>query len=78
MRRRDSNTEPAAGGRRAIALRGVQLALLGLVVVLAGLRFGDRDLRGDGSAIVFGVMAASSLSIGVLERYRARAAKGPR
>ncbi|QDY78773.1 hypothetical protein [Streptomyces qinzhouensis] len=60
-----------------MVIRRIQVALLGLVVLLFAIRVGDRELSGGSSSVVFGLMATSALSIGVLERYRAKAA-GPR
>ncbi|MEU7339604.1 hypothetical protein [Streptomyces sp. NPDC007074] len=53
----------------------MQVVLFGVVVVLVGFRVWERDHGGDPSSITFGLMAASALSIGVLEHYRANAAK---
>ncbi|MET9588751.1 hypothetical protein ABZY10_37850 [Streptomyces sp. NPDC006539] len=54
---------------------GIQVALLGLVVLLVSFRVWERE-HGEGSnSIMFGLMAASALAIGVLKRYRANAAR---
>lgn len=73
MRKRDGD----AGGhsQRAVAIRWMQVVLFGVVVLLVGFRVWERDHGGGSSSIVFGLMAASALSIGVLERYRAYAAE---
>ncbi|MFF4977975.1 hypothetical protein [Streptomyces sp. NPDC001083] len=73
VRKRDSNAH--GHDPRAVALRSMQVVLFGVVVVLVGFRVWERDHGGDPSSITFGLMAASALSIGVLERYRANAAK---
>lgn len=73
MRKRDSNAH--GHDPRAVALRSMQVVLFGVVVVLVGFRVWERDHGGDPSSITFGLMAASALSIGVLEHYRANAAK---
>ncbi|MFJ6838696.1 hypothetical protein [Streptomyces sp. NPDC091209] len=52
--------------------------LFGVVVLAAGFRIWERDHGGASSLIVFGLMAASALSIGVLERYRTNTAKQSR
>lgn len=65
-------------GQRAVVVRWIQVALLMLVVLLAGFRVWEREHGGGSSSIVFGLMAASALSIGVLERYRANAARWSR
>ncbi|MEU9197900.1 hypothetical protein [Streptomyces hundungensis] len=76
MRASDSNAD--GYGQRAVALRWVQVVLFGVVVLLAGFRIWERHHGGGSSSIVFGLMAASALSIGALERYRANAAKRSR
>ena len=63
-----------AHGPRVMAIRWIQVVLFGVVVALAGFRVWERDHGGASSSIAFGLMAASSLSIGVLERYRANTA----
>ncbi|MGV4987926.1 hypothetical protein ACWC0C_42225 [Streptomyces sp. NPDC001709] len=76
MRKRDSNAD--GQGQRAVAIRWIQVVLFGVVVLLVGFRVWEREHGGGSSSIVFGLMAASALSIGVLERYRANAAKRSR
>lgn len=76
MRERDSNAD--GHGRRAVAIRWIQIVLFGVVVLLVGFRIWEREHSGGSSSITFGLMATSALSIGVLERYRANAAKGSR
>jgi uncharacterized membrane protein len=76
VRTSDSNAD--VYGQRAVALRWIQVVLFGVVVLLAGFRIWERHHGGGSSSIVFGLMAASALSIGVLERYRANAAKRSR
>lgn len=76
MRKRDSNAD--GRGRRAVALRWIQVVLFGVVVLLVGFRIWERDHGGGSSSIVFGLMAASALSVSVLEHYRANAAKPSR
>ncbi|OIK24671.1 hypothetical protein [Streptomyces malaysiense] len=64
--------------RRARVVRRAQFALLVVVVLLAGARVWERE-HGDGSdSIVFGLMAGSALSIGVVERYRRSLTRGSR
>ncbi|MFF5281907.1 hypothetical protein [Streptomyces sp. NPDC013171] len=75
MRERDDNAD--GHDRRAVAIRWIQALLFGAVVLLFGFRIWGRD-SGGSSSIVFGLTAASALSIGVLERYRASAAKRSR
>ncbi|MGW1746938.1 DAK2 domain-containing protein [Streptomyces sp. NPDC002092] len=51
-----------------MAVRWIQVVLFGVVVLLVGFRIWERD-HGDGSSsIVFGLMAASALSIGVRDK----------
>ncbi|MFG2480620.1 hypothetical protein [Streptomyces fagopyri] len=76
MRKRDNNAH--GHGQRAAAIRWIQVALFGVVVLLVGFRIWERDHGGGSSSIVFGLMAASALSIGALEHYRANAAKRSR
>ncbi|MFJ7965617.1 hypothetical protein [Streptomyces sp. NPDC096324] len=76
MRIRDSNAD--GHGQRAVAIRWMQVVLFGVVVLLVGFRVWEREHSGGSSSIVFGLMAASALSIGVLEQYRANAAKRSR
>ncbi|MFF4360263.1 hypothetical protein [Streptomyces sp. NPDC001604] len=76
MRKRDSNAD--GRGQRAVAIRWIQVVLFGLVVLLVGFRVWEREHGGGSSSTVFGLMAASALSIGVLERCRANAAKRSR
>ncbi|MFD5544237.1 hypothetical protein ACFWIJ_42185 [Streptomyces sp. NPDC127079] len=76
MRKRVSNAD--GHGPRAVTIRWIQAVLFGVVVVLVGFRVWDRDHGGAPSSITFGLMAASALSIGALEHYRANAAKRSR
>ncbi|MET7899895.1 hypothetical protein [Streptomyces mirabilis] len=76
MRTSDSNAD--GHGRRAVVIRWIQVVLFGVVVLLVGFRIWEREHGGGSSSIVFGVMATSALSIGVLERYRANVAKRSR
>ncbi|MFD1661610.1 hypothetical protein ACFSL4_26240 [Streptomyces caeni] len=76
MRKRDSNAD--GHGPRAVAIRWIQVLLFGVVVLLVGFRIWERHHGGASSSIVFGLMTASALSIGALERYRANAAKRSR
>ncbi|MFD3583249.1 hypothetical protein [Streptomyces sp. NPDC058683] len=76
MRRGDSNAD--GHDPRAVAIRWIQVVLLGVVVLLVGFRIWEREHGGGSSSIVFGLMAASALSIGVLEHYRANATERPR
>ena len=64
--------------RRARAVRRAQLALLVLVVLLVGARVWEREQGGDSDSTMSGPMAASALSIGVLERCRGRLTKDSR
>ncbi|MCM2392160.1 hypothetical protein [Streptomyces albipurpureus] len=64
--------------RRAVALRRVQIALLGLVVALVAVRISTDDLGSDTESALFGLTASAGLLIGALERYRAGLAKRPR
>ncbi|MEU9456955.1 hypothetical protein [Streptomyces sp. NPDC048277] len=73
---RDSNAD--GNGRRAVAIRRIQVVLFGVVVLLVGFRVWERDHGHGSSTIVFGLMAASALSIGALERYRTNATKRSR
>lgn len=77
MRTRDNDAD-GHGQRRALVIRWIQVLLLGLVVLLVGFRVWERHHSGGSSSIVFGLMAASALSVGVLERYRANAARQSR
>ncbi|MER6244346.1 hypothetical protein [Streptomyces griseorubiginosus] len=52
--------------------------LFAAVVLLVDFRIWERHRGGSPSAIVFGLMAASALAIGVLERYLATAAQRSR
>ncbi|MGQ4477815.1 hypothetical protein [Streptomyces sp. SAS_276] len=61
-----------------MTIRWIQVVLFGVVVLLVGFRIWEREHSGGSSSIVFGLMAASALSVGVLERYRANAAKQSR
>ncbi|MEU9157034.1 hypothetical protein AB0D59_42460 [Streptomyces sp. NPDC048417] len=72
----DSNAD--GHRRRAVAIRRTQAGLFGVVVLLVGFRIWEREHGGGSSSIVFGLMAASALSVGVLERYRVNAAKRSR
>ncbi|MFD8736573.1 hypothetical protein ACFV06_16900 [Streptomyces sp. NPDC059618] len=76
MRTRDSNADGL--GQRAVAIRWIQAVLFGVVVLAVGFRVWERDHVGASSSIMFGLMAASALSIGVLEHYRANAVKQSR
>lgn len=76
MHKRDSNAD--GHGQRAVAIRWIQVVLFGVVVLLVGFSFWEREHSGGSNSIEFGLMAASALSIGVLERYRANAAKQSR
>ncbi|GAA3852026.1 hypothetical protein GCM10022403_099280 [Streptomyces coacervatus] len=76
MRKRDSNAD--GHGQRAVTIRWIQVVLFAVVVLLVGFRIWERHNGGGSSSVVFGLMAASALSIGVLERYRATAAKRSR
>ncbi|WP_326739898.1 hypothetical protein [Streptomyces sp. NBC_01022] len=76
MHRRDSNAD--GRGQRAVAIRWIQVVLFGVVVLLVGFRVWEREHSGGSNSIEFGLMAASALSIGVLERYRVNAAKQSR
>jgi hypothetical protein len=76
VRKGDSNAD--GHGQQAVAIRWVQVVLFGVVVLLVGFRIWEREHGGGSSSIVFGLMAGSALSIGVLERYRANAAKRSR
>jgi hypothetical protein len=73
VRKSDSNAD--GHDLRAVTIRWIQAVLFGVVVVLVGFRVWDRDHGGAPSSITFGLMAASALSIGVLEHYWANAAK---
>jgi hypothetical protein len=64
--------------RRAVALRWGQVALLGVVVLLVGFRIWQREDGGVPGTVAFGLMAASALAVGVLERFRASAVKQSR
>ncbi len=76
MRARDSIAD--GHGQRAVAVRWIQALLFGVVVLAVGFRVWERGHGGASSSIVFGLMAASALSVGVLERYRANAAEQSR
>lgn len=76
MRKGDSHTD--GHGQRAVTIRWIQVGLFGVVVLLVGFRIWEREHSGGSSSIVFGLMAASALSIGVLGRYRANAAQRSR
>jgi len=76
VRGRDSSAD--GNGQRAVAIRWIQVVLFGVVVLLVGFRIWERDHGNGSSSIVFGLMAVSALSIGVLERYRANAARRSR
>ena len=52
-------------GQRTVVIRWIQVALLVLVVLLVAFRVWTREHGGGSSSIVFGLMAASALSIGV-------------
>ncbi|MFF3837503.1 hypothetical protein [Streptomyces sp. NPDC001930] len=73
MRKRDSDAD--GHGQRAVAIGWMQVVLFGVVVLLFGFSVWEREHSGGSNSIVFGLMAASALSIGVLERYRANAVK---
>ncbi|MEU8028002.1 hypothetical protein AB0C13_05110 [Streptomyces sp. NPDC049099] len=75
MRKRDSNAD---GHGQRVAIRWIRVVLFGVVVLLVGFRIWEREHSGGSSSIVFGLMAASALSVGGLERYRASAAKRSR
>ncbi|MFI5828727.1 hypothetical protein ACIA6C_16010 [Streptomyces sp. NPDC051578] len=75
---RTSGSNADVYGQRAVALRWIQVALFGVFVLLAGFRILESHHGGGSSSIMFGLMATSALSIGVLERYRANAAKRSR
>ncbi|MGW0964625.1 hypothetical protein [Streptomyces sp. NPDC002516] len=76
MRTRDSNAD--GHGQRAKAIRWIQAVLFGVVVLAIGFRVWERDHGGASNSILFGLMAASALSIGVLERHRVNAARQSR
>ena len=76
MRERDSNAD--GHGSRAVPIRWIQVVLFGVVVLLVGFRVWEREHGGGSGSIVFGLTAASALSIGVLEHCRANAAKRSR
>ncbi|MGW1070095.1 hypothetical protein ACWD4F_37025 [Streptomyces aureus] len=76
MRIRDSIAD--GHGQRAVAIRWIQAVLFGVVVLAVGFRVWERDHGGASSSIAFGLMVASALSVGVLERYRANAVKQSR
>ncbi|MFH8621928.1 hypothetical protein ACH4A8_08465 [Streptomyces vietnamensis] len=76
MRRRDSDAD--GHGQQAVTIRWIQAVLFGAVVLLFGFRIWEREHGGGSSSIVFALMAASALSIGVLERHRANAVKRSR
>ncbi|MER7537013.1 hypothetical protein ABTX77_19870 [Streptomyces sp. NPDC097704] len=73
----ERNDHAAGRDRRAVTIRWIQVALIAVVVLLFGFRTWGRD-SGGSSSIVFGLMAASALSVGVLERHRASATKRSR
>ncbi|MGW7608042.1 hypothetical protein ACWGKW_12355 [Streptomyces sp. NPDC054766] len=75
MRTRDNGAGDGGHqhGRRARVIRRIQVALFCLVVLLVGFRVWEREHSGGSSSVLFGLMAASALSVGVLERYRANA-----
>ncbi|MEW1544940.1 hypothetical protein [Streptomyces tsukubensis] len=64
--------DTAGHRRRIVGIRWMQAGLFALVVLLFAVGVGERESGGGSSTAVFGVMAASALAIGVLERYRAR------
>ncbi|MFB7329746.1 hypothetical protein [Streptomyces sp. NPDC056190] len=66
MRKRDCNAD--GHGQRAVAIRWIQVVLFGVVVLLVGFRIWEREHSSGSNSIVFGLMAASALSIGALER----------
>ncbi|MET7572908.1 hypothetical protein ABZT04_31045 [Streptomyces sp. NPDC005492] len=73
MRKRDCNA--AGHSQRAMAVRWIQIVLFGVVVLLVGFHIWERHHSGGSSPIVFGLMAVSALSIGVLEQHRANVIK---
>ncbi|GGS24102.1 hypothetical protein GCM10010269_73560 [Streptomyces humidus] len=63
------------GQRKAVAIRWIQVAILGVVVLSAGFRVWERE---PAEPFYLGLMAASVVAIGTLERYRANAARRSR
>jgi hypothetical protein len=76
VRKRGSNAD--GHGPRAVTIRWIQVVLFGVVVLLVGFRIWEREHGCGSSSIVFGLMAAPALSIGVLEHFRANVAKRSR
>lgn len=58
-----------------MAIRWIQVAILGVVVLLAGFRVWKRE---PADPIYLGLAATSVVAIGTLERYRANAARRSR
>jgi hypothetical protein len=61
-----------------VVIRWVQVVLFAVVVLLVVFHIWQREHSSGSNSIEFGLMAASALSIGVLERHRAPAAEESR